>query len=151
MTLTDSTDPRSVPESELQAIAALGMNYYQQGRLKEAEAVFRFLLVLHPQAYYAHAGAGVVAMSQQPADLQEACQCLSRAAELNPIDASVRASLGEVLLRMGEMEKAAEHLKRSVELDPYKKDSGAARAHAILSGLWTITRQIEKKQKEAAA
>ncbi|HEX3819590.1 MAG TPA: hypothetical protein VHW45_04625 [Candidatus Sulfotelmatobacter sp.] len=150
--MTTSNDvTHSVPESQLQAIAALGFNFYQQGRLKEADTAFRFLKLLHPQAYYAHAGLGVVAMAKQPPDLEEACQSLSRAAELNADDASVQASLGEAFLRVGEMEKAAAHLKRAVELDPQQKDPGAARARAILVGLSSIVRQIQERQVQSGS
>lgn len=146
----DST-PENATETQFQAIAALAFNFYQQGKLEEAESLFRFLQLVNPKSYYGHAGAGVVAMAQQPPKLEEACEGLSRAAELEPNDASVQASLGEVLLRQGKFEEAAPHFKKAVELDPQQKDPGALRARAVISGLACMAKEIKNIKASSAA
>ena len=71
-------------QSQFLAIVALAFNYYQQGKLQEAETIFRGLQLLNPKLYYSYAGLGAIAMSQKPPNLSEAYQNLSKAAELNP-------------------------------------------------------------------
>jgi len=151
MTTHATVATESVPESEFQAIAALGLNFYQQGRLQDAETLFRFLLLLHPNAYYAHAGLGVVAMSQQPPNLAEAYESLSKAAALNADDPSVQASLGEVLLGQAKLKEAALHLRRAVELDSQQNDPGANRARAILHRLSGMADDLRKFKASNAA
>jgi len=151
MTIPDGTPAHEVPESEFQAIAALAYNFYQQGKLQEAETLFRFVQMLNPQAYYAYAGVGVVALAQQPPNLEEAYENLVKAAELNSTDPSVQASLGEVLLRKAEIEQAAVHLRKAIELDPKRKDPGVTRARVILSGLTSVANRLRKVQTGSAA
>jgi len=146
------TATAQVQETQLQAIAALAFNYYQQGRLKEAETLFRGLAVMNPKAYYSYAGVGAVALARKPPNLTEAYENLSKAAELNPSDPSVQTNLGEVLLRQAKFKDAAGHFKKALDLDPQKKDPGANRAQAIISGLTAVAKEVERiKSSKAAA
>jgi len=151
MTEPNARVRQDFPETEFHAIAVLAFNFYEQGRLEEASSLFRCLQLINPQAYYAHAGVGAVALAKRPPNLDEARENLARAAELNSNDPSVQASLGEVFLWRGEMENAARHLTRAVELDPARKDPGATRARVILSGLSSVVTQIKATQPQAGA
>ena len=64
MTTQTGTATSQVPLAQLQAIAALAFNNYQQGRLKEAETLFRGLQVLDRTGYLSYAGVGAVALAQ---------------------------------------------------------------------------------------
>ena len=41
-----------VDDPQFLAIVALAFNYYQQGKLHEAETIFRGLQLLNPKSYY---------------------------------------------------------------------------------------------------
>jgi len=149
-----STNAPKVSDSQFQSIAAVALNYYQQGKLKEAETIFGGLQLINPKLYYTYAGLGAVALAKQPMDLNSAYMNLSKAAELNPNDASVQANLGEVLLRQGKLEDAKPHFEKAFQLDPGHNDPGANRARAIVGGLNVIATQalsqIQSQPKQVA-
>jgi tetratricopeptide (TPR) repeat protein len=150
MTKQTGMSPEAV-EAQFRAIAALGFNYYQQGRLDEADTIFHGLQLLNPKAYYGYAGSGAVALARKPANLAEAYRNLAKAAELNPNDPTVQANVGEVLLRQAKFEDAARHFKKALELDPHQKDAGANRARAIISGVTAIGNEVNRLKGTAAA
>ena len=149
--MAQQTATDRVTETQFQAIAALAFNYYQQGKLKEAETIFSGLQLLNPNLYYSYAGLGAVAMAKKPADLDKAQANLSKAAQLNPADPSVQANLGEVLLRRAKFDEAAKYFKRALELDPQQKDPGANRARAIISGLTAVAGEVQRLKSKGAA
>lgn len=157
---TKATAPESllksfnVNEKQFMGLVALAFNYYQQGKLNEADTLFRGLQVVNDKSYYGFAGAGAVALAKNPPDLNAAYQNLSKAAEINPNDTSVQANLGETLLRQGKLEEAKPHFEKSFQLDPGHNDPGANRARAIVGGLNVIANQalsqIQSQQKPIA-
>jgi len=151
MTEETGSPTGQITESQSQAVAALAFNYYQQGKLHEAETLFRGLQLLDPQAYYSHAGMGAVALAQSPPRLADAYRHLTKAAELNPDDPSVQTNLGEVLLRQAQPEEAAAHFKKAIELDPKQQDPGAARARAIVSGLTALAGEVKRIRAASSA
>jgi tetratricopeptide (TPR) repeat protein len=141
-----------VPETKIQALAALGYNHYQQGKLKDAKTLFDGVTALDNRSYLGYAGLGAVALASTPPDLASAHANLAKAVELNPNDASVQANMGEVLLREGKVEEAKEHLEKAFQLDPGHNDPGANRARAIVGGLDMIVKEIEQRiQTQAKA
>jgi tetratricopeptide (TPR) repeat protein len=138
-----------VSDTQIQALAALGYNAYQQGKLDDAETLFRGVVALQDSSYLGHAGLGAIALAKRPPDLDTAFTHLSRAAELNPNDASVQANLGEVLLRQGKVEEAKKHLEAAFKLDPGHNDPGANRARAIVGGLDMLIREVQSRQAQA--
>jgi Flp pilus assembly protein TadD len=102
-------------------------------------------------SWYGYAGLGAVALAKQPADLTTAHENLSKAAELNPTDATIQANLGEVLVRQAKFEDAAKHFKKALELDPQQTDPGVNRARAIIAGLTTIANEMKRIKAGAAA
>jgi len=151
MTKQTGTATAQAPPTQLQAIAALAFNYYQQGRLKEAETLFRGLQVLDRKGYLSYAGVGAIALARKPPNLAEAYENLSKAAELNPNDPSVQANLGEVLLRQAKFEDAAGHFKKALDLDPQQTDPGATRARAIIRGLTAVAKEVERIKTSSSA
>jgi Flp pilus assembly protein TadD len=140
-----------VNETQLKAIAALGYNKYQQGKLDDAEVMFRGVAALDSKSYFGYAGLGAIALAKRPPDLETALANLSKAAELKPEDATVHANLGEVLLRQGKLEQAKAHLEKAFQLDPGHKDPSVNRARAIVSGLDLVVKEAERRQEQAEA
>jgi tetratricopeptide (TPR) repeat protein len=139
-----------IGDEQIKAMMALGYNQYQQGRLQEAEKLFRGVAALNTESYLGYAGLGAVALAKKPADLDTAFACLTRAAELRPDDGAIQANLGEVLLRQGKLQEATPHLEKAFKLDPNRKDAGVNRARAIVAGLDILVTEAEKRQKAKA-
>lgn len=139
-----------VSDVQLQAVAALGYNKYQQGRLDDAETMFRGVAALDTKSYIGYAGLGAIALAKRPPDLEAALSNLSKAAELKPDDATIQANLGEVLLRQGKVEQAKSHLEKAFQLDPAHKDAGVNRARAIVKGLDLVVKEAERRQESKA-
>ena len=119
--------------SELTAAATLAANLYEQGRVTEGRAIFEGLTALDRRFYLGYAGLGVIELIE--GHLESALGNLTRAAELNPDDASVQSNLGQVLLKCSESARARRCFERAIALDPRCEDPGANRARAILQGL----------------
>ncbi|MBI1787448.1 MAG: hypothetical protein HYR60_07850 [Acidobacteria bacterium] len=64
------------------------------------------------------------------------------AAARKPDDASIRANLGEVLLRLARFEEASAEFQRALALAPDGRDPGANRARAILHGMEVAMREL---------
>jgi|SwirhisoilCB3_FD_contig_31_3240721_length_847_multi_3_in_0_out_0_1 tetratricopeptide (TPR) repeat protein len=128
-------------KQEIEAIAALGFQLYEQGKVADAESIFNGLVALDSHVYYGYAGLGALALAEEK--LEEATRWLTRAAELNPEDPTVHANLGEALLRQTRVEEAAGQFQRALALDPDEKDPGANRARAILNGMRSILQRFE--------
>jgi tetratricopeptide (TPR) repeat protein len=139
-----------ISDPQIEGLAALGYNAYQQGQLKNAETFFAGVIALDNRSYIGNAGLGAVAMAQKPPKLDDAHAYLSRAAELRPDDATIQANLGEVLIRQGKIEEAKTHLERAFQLDPQFKDRGVNRARALVAGLDLIVKKAEQRQQTMA-
>lgn len=136
-----------ITDTQFKAIIALGYNKYQQGRLDDANTMFRGAAALDPTNYLGFAGAGAVALARKPADLDTAYANLSKAAELKSDDASIQANLGEVLLRQGKVLEAKEHLEKAFSLDPDRKDQGVNRARALVNGIDAVIKEAERRKE----
>lgn len=139
-----------VTHDQIKAMMALGFNQYQQGRLDQAERVFRGVAALDTNSYMGYAGLGAVALARKPADLNTALAALTRAAELNPNDGAIQANLGEVLLRQDKLEEAKTHLMKAFQLDPNRQDPGVNRVRAIVAGLDILVEEAEKRRAAKA-
>jgi tetratricopeptide (TPR) repeat protein len=128
-------------KAELDAIEVLGFQLYEQGRTREADAIFEGLILLNDRMYQGYAGRGALALAEER--LEEALTWLTQAAERNEGDPTVHANLGETLLRLGRFEEAAGQLEKALALDPEENDPAANRARAILAGMREIVREAE--------
>ena len=138
-----------VSDKQQQAIAALGYNLFRQGKVKEAETMFRGLTATNTKSWTGHAGLGAIALAKNPPDLKTAYDQLSQAAELNPNDPTIQANLGEVFLRQAKFDEATKYYTRALQLDPNQSDPGANRARAIISGLTNVLTEIQRANKAA--
>ena len=70
---------------------------------------------------------------------------------MNPKDPTVRANLGETLLRKAQFNEAAKEFEKALELDPDERDPGANRARAIIEGMQVVISEVERLTKTAEA
>jgi tetratricopeptide (TPR) repeat protein len=131
-----------VSADQMQAFAALGLELFRQGRMNDAATVFRGMIALDDQSYCGHAGLGALALMQNSPDLDSAVKNLQRAAELNPDDPNVLATLGEALLRSARFEDAAAAFRRALNLDPAAAHAGTKRARAIICAIDLIAENV---------
>src|SRR5581483_940901 len=131
----------SLAKQEVEAIAALGFQLYEQGKMSDAECIFNGLIALYSKLYYGYAGLGAMTLANEKLD--DSVRWLTRAAELNANDATVHANLGEALLRQGRFKEAAEQFQVAMKQDPKAKDPGANRARAILAGLQIAIQEMQ--------
>jgi tetratricopeptide (TPR) repeat protein len=129
-------------KEQIDAIALLGFQFYEQGKTRDAETLFEGLIALDPNVYYGHAGLGAMALHDEKLD--EAVEHLTRAAALKPADPTVYANLGEALLRQAKFTKAASEFEHALALDPQQRDPGANRARAILHGMKNVVSEIQR-------
>jgi tetratricopeptide (TPR) repeat protein len=156
MTMQHEIEPRTseapldsifgLTRNELHAIEVLGFQLYEQGRAVEAQAIFQGLIALDRKMYQGYAGMGALALAELK--LEEAADWLMKAVERNSNDPTVQANLGETLLRLGRFEPAAAAFEKALQLDPDRKDQGANRARAIVSGMKFVIQEVQKADKE---
>ena len=127
---------------EMEALALLGFQLYEQGKAADAESIFNGLIALDSQLYYGYAGLGALSLAQEKLD--EALRWLTRAAELNPEDPTVHANLGEAFLRLAKFEEAAGEFQKALALDPAADDPGANRARAMLNGMRLMCQRADR-------
>ena len=128
-------------KNQLDALAALGFRFYEQGNLCDAHTLFEWLTVLDPNLYFGHAGLGAMALRDEKLD--DAVRHLKRAAELQQQDPAVHANLGEALLRQANFTEAAGAFEQALKLDPAQRNPSANRARAILQGMSLAASQMK--------
>ena len=116
---------------EWTALLITGHNFFRQGRLKEATRIFEGLVVVDSQNPYIQGILGSIYQKQQYYEL--ALIRYNNALSLYPDDISALANRGEIFLKLGNFQEAAQDLKRAIELDPAKKDGSANRARLLVS------------------
>ena len=131
-------------KQEVEAIAALGFQLYEQGKMSDAECIFNGLIALDSKLYYGYAGLGAMTLADEK--LEESVRWLTRAAELNSNDPTVHANLGEALLRQGRFKEASEQFQIAMKQDPKAKDPGANRARSILAGMQIAIQEMRHSQ-----
>jgi tetratricopeptide (TPR) repeat protein len=130
-------------KDQLNSIALFALDYYRQGKVSEAETMFKGL-VIADNSFYGYAGLGAIALSQDPPRLEDAFTYLSIATDMKPEDPSAHANLGEVLLRQSKFQEAAGQFQKAIELDPQGHDAGANRARAMLAGLQLMVTEHQR-------
>jgi cytochrome c-type biogenesis protein CcmH/NrfG len=140
-------DVVGLDSSQLDALAILGSNLYEQGRSRDAATIFEGLIALDANNYYGYAGMGALALCEEKLD--EALDYLQTAAHLNPDDPTVHANMGETLLRKAQFNEAAAEFEKALKLDPDQRDPGANRARGILQGMHAAIKEMDRLNKLA--
>jgi predicted O-linked N-acetylglucosamine transferase (SPINDLY family) len=102
------------------------LSHHQEGRLAEAEGIYRDILDRDPLQFDCLHLLGVI--NRQRGDAETAIDLISRAIALNPTVAEVHSNLGNALLDRGRIAEAVSSLERAVALKP-----GDARLHLNLA------------------
>ena len=140
---------------EAMYIAEMGYNLFQQGRYKEAKAIYDGLVASNPDIWYFHAALGAIQLEAKEAgfadeefSLEFAHRNLSRALELNPRDIASCVNRAEVYLYQAKILEAVNDLKRAVEMDPEGTNEQGFRARRLAKEMLAAIEREESKQKE---
>jgi tetratricopeptide (TPR) repeat protein len=97
-------------------LLADALAHHAQGQLAAAETLYQQILQLHPDAFRAIEGLGVLRMQQGL--VSEAANLFARGLAVRPNSARSHANLGEALRILGQTGLAVDHLGRAAALDP---------------------------------
>jgi tetratricopeptide (TPR) repeat protein len=97
------------------ALLVAGYNFFRQGRLEEAATIFEGLVILDSHNPYIQGVLGSIYQKQELYGL--ALIRYNNALALNPADISALSNRGEILLKLGKFQEAAQDFKRAIELD----------------------------------
>ena len=112
-------------------MATVAHQLLHQGKLTEAEQIFRGLIALNPSDAYFHLALGVV--HQRKEELTEAEAAYSRALGLHPKNSPALANRGEVRILSGRLVEGAQDLSDAIAADPQARLPTTKRARATLS------------------
>src|SRR5262245_6470911 len=116
------TDAGELSPEEALPQVALGLALIQLNKHSEAIALLRRQSELHPKdpRIFWLVGEALNRSGVQPGSEgeKEAISALEKSIQLDPRLPQSRALLGKILLRRGEVARAAEHLEKAFELDP---------------------------------
>ena len=105
------------------------ISLHQQGKLLQAEAIYRKLLEADPRNPDAFHLLGVIA--NQTGHLQGAIDLIGRAIEINPYQASYYSNLGNVLKKLQRFNDAVECYDKAISLYPDYADAYYNRGNAL--------------------
>lgn len=128
--------------NDLENLAAVGSELFDQGRIDDAQVIFEGLLATEDGYYGGHAGLGAIALEN--GNFGESIDHLSRAVELNPDLPVLRANLGEALLRGERIEAAVEQFEAVLAADPEASNPDLSRARVVL---YEVGRMLEEGQE----
>lgn len=115
----------------IQQAFELGYSHHTQGRLADAEKIYRQIIAVQP----AHADAmhmlGVIAL--QVGQNSQAIDLISRAVASNPNAAEYRSNLGLALTRLGRIDDAIAMLNVAIQLKPAMGDAHNNLGNALRS------------------
>jgi tetratricopeptide (TPR) repeat protein len=106
------------------------INFHRQGRLEEAEALFRQTLQREPENFDALHLLGAVLV--QKGDHQLAIDLLSDAIKIRPTNAAVHFILGNAMLELSRYEDALVSYGEALKLEPHYADALVNRGNALL-------------------
>jgi len=90
--------------------------FYHTGQLKQAEEIYREILVSEPSNDKAFYGLGLVAF--QNGLLTQASQLIEKAVSINPNNSEYQAALGNALYSIANYPKSIIHYKKALKKDP---------------------------------
>jgi len=118
-------------KEQIAAIMMIGYRLYEQGRLKEAAKIFEGLAVLDQRNAYVNGILGSI--YQKQGQHEPALERYNRALALFSYDTNALTNRGEILLKLGRFQEAAEDFKQAFQLDPERKDPAANRAWFLVN------------------
>jgi len=131
-----------VDAKQVAALLITGHTFFSEGRLDEAKAIFEGLSVLDGRNPYVHSILGAIYQKQGKDDVAIARYTL--ALSLWDKDPNSLTNRGEIYLKLGRFNEAANDFKRAMDLDPNRKNPAANRARLLV----TMTADALKLAKE---
>ncbi|HSE42988.1 MAG TPA: type III secretion protein [Acidobacteriota bacterium] len=119
----------NINAQQVASLLIVGHNFYSQGRLNEAQAIFEGLAVLDATNPYLHNILG--AIFQRKKEYNKALLRYTLAIELLPDDIDAFANRGEVYLAIGKFLEASNDFKKAIELDADGREPSANRARML--------------------
>jgi tetratricopeptide (TPR) repeat protein len=119
---------RAAPDTD-EVKYELAMLYERRGRLDEVERLLRQVIALDPDHAQAYNALGYT-LADHNVRLPEALDLITQALELAPNDPFILDSMGWVRFRMGQVDRAADYLRRAYGLRP-EPDIGAHLAEVL--------------------
>jgi predicted Zn-dependent protease len=127
------------------AMAELGYNLFTQGKLDEAEKIFRGLIAMNSKDPYFHSVLGSIFARQNK--LENALNALDMAASLGPRDPHVFVNRAEIYIQLGKFDEALADLRHVLENDPHGTTTTHLRARAMAAST-AQTIQLLRAQKD---
>ena len=107
--------------------------FFKQGKLDDAERIYRGLFAIHPKESYFPMALGLV--YQQRKQYQDACDWYLIALEKTPDNCLARLYLGEVLIALDRLDEAKAHLEKGIALASDTQHPTVRRGTLIYEGL----------------
>ena len=132
-----------IPKKTQYEIADRGFKLLNEGKLDEAEKIFRGLITLDPFDSYFHTVMGSIHQRRQMGD--EAIEEYSRALKVNPYNATALANRGEIFFQQGRVLEATQDIQAALDADPDFVEPATARARILAMAL---AKTIEENKDE---
>lgn len=127
-------------------IAERGYKLLNEGKLDDAEHVYRGLVSLDPFDSYFHTVLGSVYQRQDRR--QDAVDAYTRALRINPYNATALANRGEVHFHEGRILEATQDIQAALECDPDCSEPATLRCRVLAMAL---ARTIEENREQILA
>lgn len=139
--------PDKVGPAQLALALTTGYQLFEQGRLDDARDLFEGLSLLDPENAYIHGILGTICQKQGDDDV--ALLYYAVALDLFPDNIDILVNRGELLLKRGMFEDAAQDLRAAIALDPESKDPAANRARLLVTmTVEELNRRVSKDAEE---
>ena len=103
----------------MQTIIEKAISAHQNGKLEEAETLYRNILKENPNLDNVHNNLGLILLSF--GKYEEAELSLKKAININPNSANTLNNLGIIFKLLGEHQKAKDCHEKAIEIDPLNK------------------------------
>lgn len=119
-----------VTPKQIAALLQTGHSLYSQGRLDDARSIFEGLAALDGTIPYVHGILGSIYQKEGNSD--QAISFYTQALESFPNDISCLVNRGELYLKAGRFQDAANDFKSAFEIDPALKHPASLRATLLV-------------------
>lgn len=117
--------------NQVAALMVVGHRLYKQGRVKDAVKIFEGLAAL--ESNYAYVQGILGSLYQKQEQYGPALVRYNNALTLFPEDINSLTNRGEIFIKLGRFQEAAEDFKKAMQLDPERKDPASNRARLLVS------------------
>lgn len=124
-------------------IAERGYKLLQEGRLDEADKIFRGLVTLDPFDSYFHTVLGSILQRRDQKD--EAIEEYSRALKVNPLNVTALANRGEVYFVQGRILEATQDIQAALQNDPNCTELATKRCRVLALALAELIKDNQEK------